>query len=55
MKTSKYDNYTDEELERIEWFKNAGPSLMEETMRTYKVIYRNVEGDAVVLNGGLND
>ena len=46
MKPSTYDNYTPEELERIDWFRNDGPCLREEMIRTYEVIQVNVEDDA---------
>ena len=44
MKPSNYDNYTTEALERIEWFRNAGPCLREEMIRTNEIIHRTVEG-----------
>jgi hypothetical protein len=47
MTSPTHDNYTAEELERIEWFKNAGPCLREEMIRTYEVIYRNVEDEGI--------
>jgi len=47
MKSSINHNYTLEELERIEWFKNAGPSLKEDMIRTYEVISRNAEDDEI--------
>ncbi len=47
MKSSTNHNYTLEELERIEWFKNAGPSLREDMIRTYEVIHRTVEDEGI--------
>jgi len=40
-------NYTGEELERIEWYRNAGPCLREEMIRTYEIIYRNAEDEGI--------
>ena len=42
-----YDNYTDEELERIDWFRNAGPCLREEMIMTYEIICRTAEDDGI--------
>jgi len=47
MIPSTYDNYTSEELECIDWFKNAGPCLREEMIRTYKIIYRTAEDEEI--------
>ncbi len=47
MYPSTYDNYTAEELERIEWFKSARPCLREEMIQTYEVIYRTVEDEGI--------
>ena len=47
MYPSTYDNYTAEELERIEWFKSARPCLREEMIQTYDVIYRTVEDEGI--------
>jgi hypothetical protein len=43
LKSSIYDNFTNDELERIECFKNAGPCLREEMIRTNENIYWNTE------------
>ncbi len=40
-------NHTDEELARIEWFKNAGPCLREEMIRTYEIIHRTAEDEGI--------
>ena len=43
----KLSYYTDEELERIEWFRNAGPCLREEIIRTYEIIHRTSENEGI--------
>ena len=47
MPDQNYDNTTYEELDRIEWFKNAGPSLKEDMIRTYEVINRTTEDNEI--------
>ncbi len=47
MTSPTHDNYTDQELERIEWFKNAGPCLREEMIMTYETIYRTAEDEEI--------
>jgi len=47
MTSPAHNNYTEEELERIEWFKDAGPSLREEMIRTYEIIYRTAEDEGI--------
>jgi hypothetical protein len=40
-------NYSAEELERIEWFRSAGPCMREEMVRTYEIIYRTAEDEGI--------
>ena len=47
MNPSTYKDNTAEELERIDWFKNAGPCLREEMIQTYEIIYGNVEDESI--------
>ncbi len=47
MTSFTYDNYTQEELERIEWFKNAGSCSREEVFRTYGIIYRTAGDERI--------
>ena len=47
MKPSTDDNYTPEELERIDRVRNAGPCLREEMIRTYEIIYRTAEDEGI--------
>jgi hypothetical protein len=54
MTSPTNDNYTEEKLARIEWFKNAGPALREDMIRTYEVILpRNKSRRFVVVYGML--
>jgi hypothetical protein len=39
--------FTPEELERIEWFRNAVSSLREEMIRTYEVIYKTAMDEGI--------
>ena len=47
MKPSTYDKYTAEELERIDWFKNAGPCLRELMIQTYVFFLGNIEDEGI--------
>ena len=47
MVADTLDNYTAEELERIDWFKDAGPCLREEMIRTYEIIYWTIEDEGI--------